>query len=176
MKRFNAIKLLTLFFLLSDQLIFAQIPAGGVSLIKETGLNYQKGGAKGILTTISITGQTFTSGFRYATGADISNSWDGQVSFTKIAGIEANDVVLVAFYARATASIQESGDGALIVCIENNTTYEKQIYQKIAIGHEWKQYFVPLQCKSALAMANPGFYTLKVSNKNEVQTFKIIGK
>lgn len=152
MKQFKLIILLTFILLLSNGVLFAQIPAGGVSLIKETGTNYSRNG-KGTLTAISITGQPFTSGFRVITGPDISSTWDSQVTFTKTAGIEANDVVLVAFYARTTASIQESGDGALTVCIENNTTYDKQIYQKVAIGHEWKQYFVPLQCKSALALA-----------------------
>ena len=32
-----------------------------------------------------------------------------------------------------------------------------------------------LSGKTVIPVANPGFYTLKVSNKNEVQTFKIIG-
>lgn len=144
---------LILLFISNSFISLAQIPGGGVSLIKETGVNYQKTGAKGTLASIVVTGQPFTSGFKYTTGADISNTWDGQVKFTGIAGITANDIVLVAFYARTTASIQESGDGALTVCIENNTSYDKEVYQKVAIAREWKQYFVPLQCKSTLALS-----------------------
>ena len=175
MKRFKQIKLLTFILILSNGMLFAQIPSGGISLIKETGTNYSKGG-KGTLTTISVSGQPFTSGFRVTTETDISSTWDSQVSFTKIAGIEANDVVLVAFYARTTASIQESGDGALTVCIENNTTYEKQIYQKVAIGHDWKQYFVPLQCKSALALTavTYSFHTGFLSQTIEVADVKFL--
>lgn len=155
---------------------FAQIPEGGLSLIKETGINYKKGGAKGTLTTIDITGQPFTTGFRYATGADISNTWDGQVQFTGIAGTAANDVVLVAFYARTIASIQESGDGALTVCIEDNKSYSKEIYLKIAIGREWKQYFAPLKCVSTLATSavSYSFHTGYTSQTIEMADVKYL--
>jgi len=154
MKQFVKIKFLTFLLILNGGILFAQIPAGGISLIKETYPNFTKGGSKGTLTNTTITGQVFTKGFKYTTGADVSNSWDAQVAFTKIAGIEANDIVLVAFYARTLTSIQEFGDGALTVCIElNKDPYTKQIYNKLSIGKDWKQYFVPLKCKSALALA-----------------------
>ena len=168
--------LIFILLVLANVLTFAQIPTGGLSLIKETGINYQKAGAKGTLTAITITGQPFTTGFRYSTGADISNSWDGQVKFTGIAGIAANDVVLVAFYARTLASIQESGDGALTVCIENNTTYTKEIYLKIAIGHEWKQYFAPVKCASTLATSavSYAFHTGYISQSIEVADVKFL--
>lgn len=164
------------FLLVISLLSSAQIPEGGISLIKETGINYQKTGAKGTLTAITITGQPFTTGFKYTTGADISNTWDGQVKFIGVAGIAANDVVLVAFYARTTASIQESGDGALMVCIENNKTYSKEIYQKVSISREWKQYFVPVKCASTLALSEVSysFHTGFVSQTIEVADVKYI--
>ncbi|MGE5395321.1 MAG: endo-1,4-beta-xylanase [Candidatus Saccharibacteria bacterium] len=154
----------------------AQIPSGGISLTRESGIYYQKAGAKGTLATISITGQPFTTGFKYTTGADISNTWDGQVKFSGLTGIAANDVLLVSFYARTTASIQESGDGALIVCIENNKTYNKEIYQKIAITREWKQYFVPVKCASTLALSEVtySFHTGFVSQTIEVAEVKYL--
>jgi len=165
---------ISLFF--ASPTIFAQIPAGGVSLIKETGINYAKNGSKGTLLPITITGQPFTTGFSYSTGADISNTWDGQVKFTGIAGIAANDVVLVAFYARTLSSIQESGDGALNVCIENNTTFVKEIYLKIAIGREWKQYFAPVKCVSTLATSavSYSFHTGFASQTIEVADVKYL--
>jgi len=104
---------------------FAQIPAGGISLIKETFPNYTKGGA-GTLTAITITGQPFTQGFRVITGTNIANPWDSQVTFAKTNGIETNDVVLVALYTRTTASVQDFGVGYLNVCIEDNKTYDKR--------------------------------------------------
>ncbi|HEX7583603.1 MAG TPA: endo-1,4-beta-xylanase, partial [Prolixibacteraceae bacterium] len=175
MRSFKLIQILTLCLVLSSEMLFAQIPAGGVSLIKETLPNYTKGG-KGTLTTIPITGQTFTTGFRVTTGTDISNTWDSQVTFSKTVGIDLNDVILVAFYARTTASIQEFGDGALTVCIENNTTYDKQAYYPVKIGTEWKQYFVPVKCKSTLALSavTYSFHTGYASQTIEVADVKFL--
>lgn len=177
MKLLN-LKLLTASLLIFAHLVaFAQIPDGGQSLINEAGSNYVKAGSKGTLTSsIPITGQSFTTGFRYTTVADISNTWDGQVKFSGIAGIAANDVVLVSFYARTLSSIQESGDGALVVCIEDNKTYAKEIYLKIAIGHEWKQYFAPLVCKSTLASSavSYSFHTGFASQSIEVAEVKFL--
>lgn len=175
MKRFNPIKILLFILLLSSQILFAQIPNGGVSLIRETGINYTKGG-KGTLTTIPITSQPFSTGFRVTTGTDISNTWDSQVTFTKIAGIETNDVLLIAFYARTTASIQEFGEGALTVCIEDNKTYDKQTYYKVVIDSEWKQYFVPVKCKSALALSavTYSFHTGYASQTIEVADVRFL--
>jgi GH35 family endo-1,4-beta-xylanase len=152
MRQFNLTRILTGFLIFTSNLLFAQIPVGGFTLIKETLPNYIKSG-KGTLLTTTITGQSFAKGFKVTTGTDISNTWDSQVTFTKTAGIEANDVVLVTFYARTIASAQEFGEGALSVCIEDNKTYDKQIYFNVTIGKDWKQYFVPLKCKSALALA-----------------------
>jgi GH35 family endo-1,4-beta-xylanase len=151
MKQLFSVKLLLILFLLKGGLLFAQIPTGAISLIKETLPNYTKGGA-GTLTAITVTGQPFTQGFKLVTAANIVNPWDSQITYTKTAGIEANDIVLVAFYARTTASVQDFGVGYLNVCIEDNKSYDKQVYFRVSIGADWKQYFVPVKCKSALAL------------------------
>jgi GH35 family endo-1,4-beta-xylanase len=161
--------------LFCHQMLWAQIPAGGISLIQESGVNYTKIG-KETLTPISISGQSFTTGFRVVTGTDVINSWDAQVGFTKINGIDTGDAVLVAFYARTIASLQEYGEGALTVCIEDNKTYDKQIYSRVAIGKVWKQYFVPVKCKSALATSavSYSFHTGFQSQTIEVADVKFI--
>ncbi len=151
MKQINSAILLAVFLIFSSNFLFAQIPTGGISLIKEALPNYTKGGA-GTLTAISITGQPFTQGFKLVTGTNVVNPWDSQIQFTKTAGIETNDVVLVAFYARTTASVQDFGVGYLNVCIEDNKSYDKQIYSRVSIGKDWNQYFVSLKCKSTLAL------------------------
>ena len=61
MNKFKKLFLISVLILINFG-VFAQIPTGGISLIKETLPNYTKGGA-GILTSISITGQPFTQGF-----------------------------------------------------------------------------------------------------------------
>jgi endo-1,4-beta-xylanase len=117
--------------------------------MQATGTTYQRIGT-GTLTTISVAGQPFTSGLRLVVGPNVNNAWDSQVKFPAVAGVEAGDVVLVAFYARTIASILETGEGGLNVVIEHNTTYAKEVYQKVNFGQEWKQYFVPVKIASAL--------------------------
>ena len=152
MKRLQTINIFTFLFLLCSGFLSAQIPSGGISLISEATNNYQKI-AKGTLTPISIQDQSFTTGIRFETGTDVSSSWDAHIKFTGASGIAANDVVLVAFYARTISSLQESGEGALTVCIENSSSYAKEIYYKISIGREWKQYFASVKCASTLAVS-----------------------
>jgi endo-1,4-beta-xylanase len=175
MKHFYPFQILTFLLFFTSGLLSAQVPAGGISLIKETLPNYTKGGA-GTLTAISITGQSFTQGFKLVTGANIVNPWDSQIQFTKVAGLEANDVVLVAFYARSTASVQDFGVGYLNVCIEDNKSYDKQIYSRVSIGKDWKQYFVSLKCKSALALSavTYSFHTGFASQTIEVADVKYL--
>jgi len=140
-----------LFLILFSTSLFAQIPEGGVSLISTSAINYQKVGTY-TLTAIDIQNQAFTKGFRFSTGAILNNPWDAQVKFTPATGIAANDIVLVAFYARTTSSKNEYGDGNLTVCIEKNSDpYTKELYYKINIGKEWKQYFASVKITNTLA-------------------------
>jgi endo-1,4-beta-xylanase len=175
MKLKKPLLFLILAILTGSKILFAQIPSGGISLISETGTNYQNIG-KGTLTPITVDNQIFTKGFRYNTGTDVSNSWDAQIKFTSATGIAANDIVLVAFYARTISSIQESGDGALTVCIENNTSYAKEIYYKINIGREWKQYYASVKCASTLATSaiSYAFHTGFASQTIEVADVKFL--
>jgi GH35 family endo-1,4-beta-xylanase len=156
--------------------VSAQIPAGGTSLIKETFPNYTKGGAKGTVTATTITGQTFTKGFKVVTGADISNTWDSQVTLAKTAGFEADDILLVSFFARTLSTVQEFGQGSIIVCIEDNKTYDKQTYYKVTIGSEWKQYFVPVKVTKtyALSAITYSFHTGFISQSIEVADVKFL--
>ena len=146
----NKSHLRTLFvftFLLIWGSLYAQIPAGGTIVNSVTGTTYQKIG-KGTLTQVSVTGQPFAQALRYTTGTDILNFWDAQIQFPSVVGIAANDVILVTFFARTITSVQETGEGAVNVVIENATTYAKEISTKLTIGKEWKQYFASVKCKS----------------------------
>lgn len=145
--------------------LMAQIPEGGTSLISASATNYQKIGNY-TLTAINIENQPFTKGIRFTTGAAMNNSWDAQIKFTSAAGIAKDDVVLVAFYARTTASQQEFGIGALTVCIENNTSYAKEIYYKVNIGKEWKQYYASAKCANTLA-ASAVSYSFHIGYPNQ---------
>jgi len=137
---------ISVLFLFVCQVLYAQIPAGGSLLNTTAGKNV----GSGTLTQVTITGQPFTKAIRYVTGANVLNFWDTQIHFPSAAGIETNDVILITFYARTISSIEEEGNGAVSVIIENATTYAKEIATKLTIGKEWKQYYASVKSKSTL--------------------------
>lgn len=174
----NKLYLLTLFvftFLLIRGSVYAQIPAGGTIVNSVTGTTYQKIG-KGTLTQVSVTGQPFAQALRYATGNDILNFWDAQIQFPSVVGIAANDVILVTFFARTITSVQETGEGAVNVVIENATTYAKEISTKLTIGKEWKQYYASVKCKSTwtTALTRYALFTGYASQTIEVADVKFL--
>ena len=140
---------LLVFFLICGQL-FSQVPEGGIRLNAESGTIAFKVGNCEISETV-VTGQDFTEGFEFVVGAEIINTWDAQVKFPSIDGIETDDVVLVAFYARTLSSIEETGEGRVNVIIENNSTYAKELSHNITIGNEWTQYYAPAEIANTLA-------------------------
>ena len=117
---------LSLFLLLICGALIAQVPENGIRLNAETGTIYTKIGNCTITETV-VSDQTFTEGLEVAVGDNLNNTWDAQVKFPAIAGIEAGDVVLVAFYARTIFSPEETGEGRLNVIIENNSSYATEI-------------------------------------------------
>lgn len=155
--------------------VFAQIPAGGTLLNATTGTTFLKIG-KGTLTQVDVEGQSFTKALRMSTGTDINNFWDSQIQFPSVAGIAANDVVLVAFFARTISSVQESGESSATVVIEHKTTYEKEISTRINIGREWKQYYAPVKSKVTWSAADARYalFTGFLSQTIEVADVKFI--
>jgi endo-1,4-beta-xylanase len=154
MMKFFTVKLtFPILFLLVFGIVQAQIPTGGTILNATSGTTYQKVG-KGTLTQVNVEGQSFTKALRYTTGTDILNFWDAQILFPSVAGIAANDVILVAFYARTISSVQETGEGSVTIIIEHKTTYAKEISTKLMIGREWKQYYVSVKSKVNWSVAD----------------------
>jgi len=133
--------------------IYSQIPDGGTSIIKDPLTYYSRIGV-GSLTLVNITDQSFLKAFRFTTGTNVTSSWDTQIGFTPLNGISTDDVILITFFARTTASLEETGLGSLVVCIEDKSSYAKVIYQRVEIGTEWKQYYVPLKSNASLLSTN----------------------
>ena len=153
MKFFTSKLTFSILFLLVFGIVQAQIPTGGTILNATSGTTYQKIG-KGTLTQVNVEGQYFTKALRYTTGTDIVNFWDAQIQFPSVAGIAANDVILVAFYARTISSVQETGESSVAVIIEHKTTYAKEISTKLMIGREWKQYYASVKSKVTWSAAD----------------------
>lgn len=137
-------------FLLFCTALFAQVPEGGQRLNAENSY-YKIGNCE--ITETTVTGQEFTEGFEVAVGTEIDNTWDAQVKFPSIAGIEEGDVVLVAFYARTISSLEETGESRLNAVIElNKSPHTKELSFNISIGQEWKQYYAPTVIKNTRAV------------------------
>lgn len=120
--------------------LHSQVPEGGTRLNTSTGTTFQQIG-QCTASAIAVADQPFSEGIRVTVGSNISNSWDAQLKFPAVEGIEEGDVLLVAFYARTIDSQEETGEGNLNVVVENNSTYAKQISYNITIGNDWKQYY-----------------------------------
>jgi len=136
--------------------LFSQVPAGGTEIIKDPLVNAFTFGGNDVVTMskIAVTDQLFTKAFRLSTTKTVLNSWNAQISFPPANGIVTNDVILVTFFARTTASVDETGLGLLTVCLEKKITYDKVIYQVVSIGTEWKQYYVSFKSPVTLLLAD----------------------
>jgi GH35 family endo-1,4-beta-xylanase len=142
-----------------------QAPEGGVMMNTTSGTTWQRIG-KGTVTQVDVEGQLFTKALRATTGTDVVNYWDAQIQFPSATGIEANDVVLVAFYARTISTVDETGEGSVTIVIENSTTYAKELSVKISIGSEWKEYYASAKCVSTLA-ANQVRYAFQTGYRSQ---------
>jgi len=142
--------IILILFMIAMEPLSAQVPPGGIQLNASSGTTWKKIGSSSV-TEIAVTGQPFFKALRAVTPASIANHYNEQIQFPAVSGITASDVVLVAFYARTITSIQETGEGSLVVVIENNTSYAKEISMKIAIGNSWKQYYAPAKCGATLS-------------------------
>ncbi len=162
-------------FLLICGTLFAQIPAGGLQLNAITGTTYQKIGSS-VVTEVAVADQPFAKALRLVVPAGVANFYNEQIQFPAASGIALNDVVLVAFYARTISSIQETGEGALTVVIENSSTYSKEISSKISIGSSWKQYYASAKCVSTLSATQVryAFFTGYASQTIEIADVKFL--
>ncbi len=59
----------------------------------------------------------------------------------------------MAFWARTTSSLEETGEGSLNVVIEQNTTWTKQLTANIHIGGDWKEYYARAQMSFPLTQS-----------------------
>lgn len=64
-----------------------------------SGTTFQRLGEES-LTQVDVWVQPFFKALRYAIGTNIANTWNAQIKFPAVAGIDNGAVILVAFYAR----------------------------------------------------------------------------
>ncbi len=143
-----------------------QIPEGGKPLISE---DYSFGG-NGTYSEIIVEGLPFSRAVRTATGSGVTNMWDAQLGFEAKQGIATGDVILISFWARTLESVQETGEGSITLCIEHNRTHSKELYRRIAIGREWRQYFIPVTISSSLGLSEVR-YAFHLGSPSQVLEF-----
>ncbi|MDA3823774.1 MAG: endo-1,4-beta-xylanase [Bacteroidales bacterium] len=136
--------------------LIAQIPDGGIRLNAETGSTYVKYG-QCTASNVTVEGQAFTQAIHIEVGSAITNSWDAQIKFNTIAGIENGDVLLVSFFARTLSSLEETGEGNVTVVVENSTSYAKDLSYTITIGNEWRQYYASAKSEHTLSASNNSY-------------------
>jgi endo-1,4-beta-xylanase len=136
--------------------LLSQVPEGGTQLNSVSGTTWQKIGRCSV-SAVPVEGQAFAQAIRMETGEGLVNSWDAQLKFPAVAGVAAGDVVLVAFWARTTSSVEETGEGFLNVIIEHNVTYIKELSHSMSIGNEWTEYYAPVVIGNALATSQVSY-------------------
>lgn len=131
----------------------AQIPAGGVEIINPPLEDFYFYDADQIVdhSIVPVSGQSFTQAFRVQVDGQPSNSWSQQLQFTETGGIKTGDIVLFSFWARVISSLEETGGGFATALVENNTTYDKEVYNTGNLTNEWVQYFAPFEAANTLA-------------------------
>jgi endo-1,4-beta-xylanase len=166
----NTMRTLKIPLCLTGLLIFVQaytrIPEGGISLISE---KYNFAGNGSSSETI-VEGQPFSRAVRTATGPGVTNMWDSRLSFEAVEGISKGDVILIAFLARTIESVQETGEGIITICIEHRTTHSKELYRRMPVGREWRQYFIPITSNSTLDASSVN-YSFHLGSPRQVLEF-----
>jgi endo-1,4-beta-xylanase len=161
---------LKIIFTLTGFLIFVQahcqIPEGGKLLISE---NYNFSG-NGTSSDVAAEGQPFSRAVRTSIGPGVTNMWDSRLSFETIEGIDKNDVILISFWARTLESVQETGEGVMTICIEHRTTHSKELYRRMAVGRDWRQYFIPITSNTSLG-ASDAAYAFHLGSPRQVLEF-----
>ncbi len=131
----------------SDQ----QIPEGGIDLISSSVSDYGFYGADyGSKNNIAIASSIFTEAAQVTVTEQPTNPWDIALTFGAEEGYTAGDVLLMTFYARATASSDDSGKGLLTAVIQENTTYIADLSKNLDIETDWKAFYIPFEANQTL--------------------------
>jgi endo-1,4-beta-xylanase len=67
------------------------------------------------------------------------NQWDTGYGINNVHPVNASDVCLLVFWAKANMQ------GKVSLSIQNSTTYESEYYLTMPMGNEWSQFFIPFE-------------------------------
>jgi len=102
------------------------------------------------LTSVAATGPGFTQAWQLQTTADLTNPWDAQLIRSIPGALAANDVAFIRFYARMTATAQESGGAFLTVYAQGGPpNYDKSLSQEVYLTGDWQEVTLPFSFKTS---------------------------
>jgi len=91
------------------------------------------------------TDQVFNQKVTLKVTIDYDNDWNAGWGVDNDSEMLENDVCLLVFWARTS----NLSDGKLSAFVENNMTYEKEVFERFPVGSEWRQYFFPFQSNNS---------------------------
>lgn len=127
-----------------------RLPSGGATLLKDDALTSfrlttNQGGADDAATsTVDVTDARFPRARRVETKRDLSPAWAAELRAPLTTAANAGDAALLHFFARSTASADESGRARLRVAIQQaSPDYNKDLDTQISVGRAWQEYLIP---------------------------------
>ncbi|WP_025741393.1 endo-1,4-beta-xylanase [Aquimarina pacifica] len=128
-----------------------QIPEGGTDLISSSINDYGfYGEVYGYVNNVTITNPPFTEAAEITVTEQPTNPWEIAVTFNAEEGYTAGDVMLMTFYAKATASSDDSGKGLVTAVIQENTVYTSDLSKNLDIETDWKAFYLPFEASQTL--------------------------
>ena len=93
----------------------------------------------GNFSTVAVSDQSFTQAQRASVSAG-ANPWDAGWKLVNQSAVQTGDKILVVFFLRS-----EGSDGEVNFFVENNTTFEKEIFLTMNLTDSWTRYLVPVE-------------------------------
>lgn len=109
--------------------------------------------AQSAFSSVAVSGvPDATTGWELQTKADLSNPWDVQLIRGIPRAVATGDVTFIRFYARMTATAQESGGAFLTVYAQSGApNYDKSLSQEVFLTAEWQEFMLPFAWKAGYA-------------------------
>jgi GH35 family endo-1,4-beta-xylanase len=115
----------------------------------------------------SASNQEFDNKIRGIISNAGNNPWDSGWKISNQETMQAGDKMLAVFYLRSV-----NGTGEVNFFIENNTTFNKEVYLQMPLSEEWRLYFVPFESMNTYA---PGACGWGFHLATQAQTIEIGG-
>jgi len=142
-----------------------EIPSGGTSLVSVADIavngsfyaNEDTEGAIASRSTVTVTGQSFTSAARIDVARPTGNFWNSAVTQTTNRALANGDVVLLHFFMRAIETTDETGTVTLQAYFEGPAPdYSKSLSYRASATSEWTEYFLPFAVDGTYAAGVAG--------------------